>query len=483
MLRGVSARACLAVALGLLPARRRSRPSPRPAHRRARPRAPPRACRWSSCRAAPGAAPARAGTSRSCSTSPRARCIPRASTSTATGPTGRTDPALVAAFRPTGFAGPALAKRMQNEFDFEDTILAAELEAASVLATRVAGPRLRTGLSDSRTARTCSPRSAARPPRSSARSRSCARTSASTCAARTTPPRSRPRMHMLVPEPEAADPGRQRAIVFLSDGAPSLPVFCGDHGRSEALLAARDAGLAGIRLFAFAFGEEGAAGHRGARADGGVDGRPLAARRAARAAGDGAARAATWWTWRASRSTTTTTGLPARAVRLFPDGSFDALLTLAEGENVLRVEAFASDGSGVYLERRVRRLPGTAEADEAARGRELLAKLRQRTAEMEAWAEVERRRQEQRRSPHASKPRAERPGPAARSRKARPAAPRPVVACAAIPGGDAHVQRDRRRGGCRVSAHGRCRERRAREVGPGARHEVRRGARPSRPTT
>jgi len=93
-----------------------------------------------------------------------------------------------------------------------------------------------------------------------------------------------------------------------------------------------------------------------------------------------------------------TTGAPARALRLFPDGSFDALVSLTEGQNVLRIEAFASDASGAYLERTVDRLPGSAAGDEAAQGRELLSKLRQRTAEMEAWAEVEQRRQEQRRS-------------------------------------------------------------------------------------
>ena len=320
------------------------------------------------------------------------------------GPAGRTDPALVAAFRPTGFAGPALARRMQEEaFDFEDTILAAELEAASVLVARVAGPRLRTGLVGfSNDARVLAPLGS--PPAALERSLAELRThlgehlrgthyAAALEAARQmlAPDEARVAADLGVPD------GRQRAIVFLSDGAPSLPVFGGDRGRSEALAAAREAGLAGIHLFAFAFGDEGAA------------------------ATEVLAQMAEWTDGRSQRVeqpeqlvtalrelnlvdvarvaiTNTTTGLPARAVRLFPDGSFDALLGLAEGENVLRVEAFARDGSGVYLERRVQRLPGAAAADEAARGRELLAKLRQRTAEMEAWAEVERRRQEQRRS-------------------------------------------------------------------------------------
>jgi hypothetical protein len=62
------------------------------------------------------------------------------------GPEGRSDPAMLAAFRPTGFAGPGLLKRLRGEIDFEDTILAAELEAAAVLVERLAGGRFRTAL-------------------------------------------------------------------------------------------------------------------------------------------------------------------------------------------------------------------------------------------------------------------------------------------------------------------------------------------------
>jgi len=313
------------------------------------------------------------------------------------GPEGRTDPGLVAAFQPTGFAGPELAKRMRDSFDFEDTILAAELEAAGVLAARVAGPRLRTGLIGfSDRAHVLAPLGST--PAGLERALAELRTHLGEHLRGTNYEAALVAAHqMLAPDPGAAPDGTQRAIIFLSDGAPSLPVFSGDRGRSEALLAAREAGMAGIRIFAFAFGDEGAA------------------------ATEVLAQMAEWTEGRSQRVAepeqlvtalrelafvdvarvviqNATTGSAARAARLFPDGSFDALVSLAEGENVLRVEAYASDGSGVYLERKVVRQTGPADAAEAARGRELLAKLRERTAEMEAWAEVERRRQEQRRS-------------------------------------------------------------------------------------
>jgi hypothetical protein len=306
------------------------------------------------------------------------------------GPGGRSDPAWLAR------VGPALAGRLAGR-DFEDTILAAELEAASVLVARTAGPRIRTGLVGfSDRAVVLAPLTASRAALESTLAelrfgldgqlRGTHYAAALETATR-----------LLLPDPSAAADGTARAIVFLSDGAPSLPVFHGDHGRSEALAAAREAGLAGIRIFAFAFGEDG------------------------RAATEVLARMAEWTDGRAARAdeperlvtalrelalvdvarvsiTNATTGAPARAVRLFPDGSFDALLGLAPGENLVRVEAFASDGSGVFRERRIERRDGAAEGAEAARGQELLRKLRERTAEMEAWAEVERRRGEQRRS-------------------------------------------------------------------------------------
>jgi hypothetical protein len=313
------------------------------------------------------------------------------------GPGGKTDPALLARFVPTGFAGPGLKKRLESEIDFEDTILAAELEAASALVARVTGPRYRTGLigfSDKAAmlAPLGSPPAALEQALAELRLRlgehlrGTHYSSAIKAAHR-----------LLVPEEESEKSARQRAIVFLSDGAPSLPVYWGDGGRRPALEAAREAGLDGIRIFAFAFGTE-AAGATEVLAEMAewTDGRSRRVEHPELLVSElrelnlvDVARVAI---------TNLTSGAPARALRLFPDGSFDALVTLAEGPNVLRIEAFAHDGSARATQRTVERLAGPAPAEDARLGQALLEELRRRTAEMEAWAEVERRRQEQRKS-------------------------------------------------------------------------------------
>jgi von Willebrand factor type A domain len=312
------------------------------------------------------------------------------------GPNGRTDPALIERFVPTGFAGPGLKQRLAN-FDFEDTILAAELEAASALVARVTGPRLRTGLIGfSDRAQVLAPLGSS--PAALERALAELRTHLGEHLRGTHYAAAIEAAHrMLVPDPNAAPDGKQRAIVFLSDGAPSLPVFWGDGGRLPALEAARDAGLDGIHIYAFAFGDEGAAATSVlAEMAEWTEGRSLRVENPEQLVSE--LRELQLVDVSRVAITNTTTQAPARAVRLFPDGSFDALVTLAAGENVLRIEAYASDGSGVYVERKVMRLAGPADTAEAARGQELLAALRQRTAEMEAWAEVEHRRQEQRRS-------------------------------------------------------------------------------------
>ena len=88
-------------------------------------------------------------------------------------------------------------------------------------------------------------------------------------------------------------------------------------------------------------------------------------------------------------------GQPARAVRTFPDGSFDAFVRLVPGPNRLRVTAVAGDGTRSTLHRDVRFEPPVGGAvPQALRVEQqaLLGELRRRTAEVQLWAEVERGR-------------------------------------------------------------------------------------------
>lgn len=88
-----------------------------------------------------------------------------------------------------------------------------------------------------------------------------------------------------------------------------------------------------------------------------------------------------------------TTGEPGRATRLFPDGSFDGVVSLAPGENRISVAANAPGGTPQIAERVVffeRRVPRDAAEFQAAR--EKLARLRRRTTETELTLEIERSR-------------------------------------------------------------------------------------------
>lgn len=186
---------------------------------------------------------------------------------------------------------------------------------------------------------------------------------------------------------DAARAGRRRAILFLSDGEPTLPVGR-DMPRQHALWSAGAAAAASIRIHAFALGES---------ARPGLDVfAELAERTGGRferleRAGDAIARLPqTDLVGLASlRVVNATTGRPARALRTFPDGKFDAFVELAPGKNRLRVEAEASDGATAQAERDVVR-------DEAhpnpAKAEVLLEELRRRTVEVEAQAEMERTR-------------------------------------------------------------------------------------------
>ena len=85
--------------------------------------------------------------------------------------------------------------------------------------------------------------------------------------------------------------------------------------------------------------------------------------------------------------TNTTTGEDGRAIRIFPDGSFDGYVPLAIGRNLVRVVARLDDGRRVERERTVF-YDRPAEATEADREdtRNFLRELQVRTVQTEMEA-------------------------------------------------------------------------------------------------
>jgi hypothetical protein len=193
---------------------------------------------------------------------------------------------------------------------------------------------------------------------------------------------------------------KQRSIVFLSDGAnagmrPRWDV------EERALEAARRAAQRDLRVFAYALGPEakqeldvyrGMAELTGGRFEQ-LD-RPTEA--VARLAAIDFAEVADLEVENA------TNGTKARALRTFPDGTFDALVALAPGPNRLRFTARAKNGTSEVAERTVRYdRPAAQTAEERAaeerRMAELAEQLRERTAETRLIADMGKRKPVQRR--------------------------------------------------------------------------------------
>lgn len=199
------------------------------------------------------------------------------------------------------------------------------------------------------------------------------------------------------PAPRAAPkPLRERSILLLSDGVPTLPVH-DQRARTASIEAARLAAAAGVRVYSFALGPEAEAGLDVYREIAGTTGGRF--ERIERP-GDAIARLRRVDLADLSevRVENLASGGLGRAVRTFPDGSFDALVLLVPGRNALRITVRSTDGGEASAERVVTFVRDAPELDAEAlaeQRRALLTELRRRTREMELWAEVERGRTHQ----------------------------------------------------------------------------------------
>ena len=315
------------------------------------------------------------------------------------GPGGGTDPALLGWLGEQPGAGGALVARLQG-LDLDDSILMAEVSAAEALIERLDPRAFRVGIvvfSDS--ARVAAPLGSPRG-RLTRALREIRRGFFEDLRGTNFADAIRVAQAELTPDPatsgdlRASREGSERSILFLSDGAPTLPVH-GDRARAHALQAARSAAAAGIRIYSFAIGEEAEEAlevyRRMAISSGGRF------ERIARPA-DAIARLpqVDLADLEKLRVLNRSTGRPVRALRVFPDGSFDGFVELGEGSNQLVFTATARDGTVVSVAREVIRLrEGSGEAADRERARALLEELRRRTRETLLWAEIERRRDAQ----------------------------------------------------------------------------------------
>lgn len=307
------------------------------------------------------------------------------------GPAGATDPELLAWLaQQTGESD--LVRRLRDEQDFEDTVLAAELEAARGLVSRLDPERFRVGIV------TFAEEAWVAAPLGSSRDQ--------LAAALTDVPRDLYResrgtnyqaaveaAHDLLRPPQGLPDNRLRSIVFLSDGAPTRPIH-GNRAERYALEAAVAAGRDDIRLFAFAIGPEAEAGVDVlARMTGWTSGRLEAVTRPALIVNR--LRELDLVGLTALEVDNRTTGEAARALRVFPDGSFDAFVELRPGANELSFRARDRYGAEHEVIRSVTYEPGEelpAVASGPPQPDPLVEKLRARTAEIEELERIEARR-------------------------------------------------------------------------------------------
>jgi hypothetical protein len=181
---------------------------------------------------------------------------------------------------------------------------------------------------------------------------------------------------------------RQRTVLLLSDGQPTYPNPV--LGRIQALAAAQKMGEIGIQVQAFALGKtaiEDSDFFRSVAEQAG--GRFVALENPAEVVNELANIRFTGLEDVEIQSSPI--GQPGRAVRVFPNGSFDGYVPLAEGENRITITGIMDSGQKLTATRTVfyERPSHPSPADELA-ARELQESLQDRKVEIELLAEMRR---------------------------------------------------------------------------------------------
>jgi len=143
---------------------------------------------------------------------------------------------------------------------------------------------------------------------------------------------------------EPGGPPRQREILLLSDGMPTSPPEPRGAAQLVSVHAAKNAARAHARIYAYALGPEAAAAHESFQEIVAANGGELTVL-------DAPADIVEFVPYLSLTSIAkvslenTTNGEAGRAMRLFPDGSFDGFAPLQPGRNELRFTATSQGGS------------------------------------------------------------------------------------------------------------------------------------------
>ena len=185
---------------------------------------------------------------------------------------------------------------------------------------------------------------------------------------------------------------RQRSIILLSDGLPNAPP---PHSAAEkaAVRAAQHAARARVRIYSFALGPEVASRPKVFLDMAEVNGGELLI---VETPGEIVEFVPYMSLTKLDRIEieNLSSSKPGRAVRLFPDGTFDGYAPLEPGSNLLRVTIFAEGGTISTLDREVifEKTAGDTAAEQL-RLQDLLKQLQLRTLETELAAEARRKRE------------------------------------------------------------------------------------------
>ncbi len=184
---------------------------------------------------------------------------------------------------------------------------------------------------------------------------------------------------------------RQRTILLLSDGQPTVPSE--RRGQRDALALADQLGGLGVPVYAFALGEEALEEpdfYRGLAERSG--GRFVAVRRPAEVVSHLAdVRLAGLETVSIRNESS---GEAARAVRVLPDGSFDGYVPLVKGENRIAITASVEGGRTLAAMRTVHfERPAEPTPEDRLAADELRRELETRGLELALLAEIKRRRE------------------------------------------------------------------------------------------